>query len=154
MISVTYLQAYFIIAGRAGFPVWRRQQQSITVNNSQQQSVTSGFGLVSLSAGGGGSPRVAIWVVGFRLCRLLRLWIGDFRGRRGSARVRPGRRLWIGDFRGRRGPARARPSRRIWIGDFPRPAAVARRGPAQFSLGFQWSRTNLYRISVVPHKFL
>ena len=69
-----------------------------TVNNSQQQSVTSEFGLVSLSAGGGGSPRVAIWVVGFRLCRLQRLWIGDFRGRRESARVRPGRRLWIGDF--------------------------------------------------------
>ena len=136
------------------FPLCRQSRLSrvaTTVNNSQ--SVTSGFGLVSLSAGGGGSARVAIWVVGFRLCRLLRLWIGDFRGRRGSARVRPGRRLRIGDFRGRRGSARVRPGRRIWIGDFPRPAAVARRGPAQFSLGFQWPRTNLFRISVAPHKF-
>ena len=74
-------------------------------DDSQQQSVnnnTSRFGLWIFSAGGGGSARVAIWIVGFRLCRLQRIWIVDFRGRRGSARVRPGRRIWIVDFPGRR----------------------------------------------------
>ena len=62
-----------VVAGRAGFPVWRRQQQ-------QTADSTSRFGLGIFPAGGGPAGR---------------RWIGDFPGRRRSGRVGVG----LGIFR-------------------------------------------------------
>ena len=50
--QITLMRSSSLFAGRAGFPVWRRQQQHKNDNN------TSGFGLAVFPAGGGSGSGV------------------------------------------------------------------------------------------------
>ena len=131
-----------MIAGRAGFPVWRRQQQQQTDNNRQTTLADLVWGFFRPAA-----------------VRPVGVGLGIFPAGGGPA----GRR-WLGDFpdiravsAGSSGSSSAAHLYRTFFYRVPVVPHIFLSDScctAHFSIGFQLYRTFFYRIPVVPHMFL